>query len=90
MDTLSEEIQSLLMDIFNDANVTLKMMVQVNKHWHYLVSRYASENHIKREISCNDIAKAGYLVIVKWAHTNGYRWSEAACPFAALGGIVKY
>src|SRR5579872_1192098 len=89
MDTLPEEIQSLLMGIFNDVNVTLKMMVLVSKDWHQIVSRYAHKNYINRVLSCNDIARAGYLTVAKWAYFSGYKWNENACQFAAFGGHIE-
>ena len=72
--------------LFEHSVVSLVVFANINKFCYNVSKKYAVANKIGRTINCCDIAKEGYLEILKWARSNGCDWNSNTCSSAARNG----
>src|SRR5579871_3383881 len=88
MDLLVDDIYSQLLR-FIDHEVTLIILLFVNKRFHKICSNYGKINKINRILKCYNIAALGYLNILIWARQNNYQWNFNTCAYAAQNGHLE-
>ena len=87
LETLPQDILTrLLADFLKDRYISHFMLSCTSSRLHLIVSKYANERQIPRELNCHLIASQGYLNILKWARYNGYSWDRRTCAEAARNG----
>jgi hypothetical protein len=84
---LYDDIQGILLQKLNSTD--LIVLCHVNKKYYGLVSDYGKINNINRKLICDEIARYGYLEVLKWARENGCEWDSYTCHNAAENGHLE-